>query len=245
MLSKLVLNSATTQLALLSAGEVSIEELAEAHIAQIGRLEPKINAFADFDAERVRAAVDALRAAGYRVEPFLPKTLELLRQLWWRFFVQTGAMFYAPEIKGREHRLSPVFEEFLSIARSEPPLTATELLDAWAQLDLVRARTLEEMREFPLLLCPVASIPAFKHDERVWMVEGRPVEWLDAWRYSQWWNALANPAAVIPVGRSAEGMPIAVQVAGRPFEDEVVLEVAGEIDRAFGYRPPPLALGGA
>ena len=36
-------------------GEISVAELAEAHIAQIERLNPQLNAFADFDAERVRA----------------------------------------------------------------------------------------------------------------------------------------------------------------------------------------------
>ena len=29
---------------------------------------------------------------------------------------------------------------------------ATELLNAWAEMDLLRAKTLEEMREFPVLL---------------------------------------------------------------------------------------------
>jgi amidase len=189
----------------------------------------------------VQAAAEALRAAGFPVEPFRPKTLELLRQLWWKFFVQCGAMFYADEIRGREHRLSPVFEEFLSLADSAPKLSATELLQAWAELDMIRAKTLEEMREHPLLLCPVASVPAFGHGERAWPVEGKLVEYLDAWRYAQWFNALASPAAVVPVGRSPEGLPIGVQVAGRPFEDELVLAVAGELDRAFGYRPPPMA----
>ena len=80
MLSKLVLNSATTQLALLSAGEVSIEELAEAHIAQIGRLEPKINAFADFDAERVRAEARRLRWPRLRRLRRLLQLLLLRRQ---------------------------------------------------------------------------------------------------------------------------------------------------------------------
>jgi amidase len=192
----------------------------------------------------VQAAADALRAAGFRVEPFRPKTLELLRQLWWKFFVQCGAMFYADEIRGREHRLSPVFAEFLSIADSVPKLTAAELLSAWADLDTVRAETLEEMREHTVLLCPVASVPAFRHGERSWPVEGKLVEYLDAWRYTEWFNALSNPAAVVPVGRSAEGLPIGVQVVGRPFEDERVLAVAGELDRAFGYRPPTMAVKG-
>src|SRR5208337_3371736 len=109
----------------------------------------------------IDAAAQALRDAGFRVEPFRPRTLEQLRKLWWKFFVQCGAMFYAPAIRGKEHQLSPIFNEFLGIAGSVPPITATELLDAWAELDLLRAKTLAEMSKYPVLLCPVASVPAW------------------------------------------------------------------------------------
>jgi len=189
----------------------------------------------------VNHAAAALRDAGFRVEPFRPSTLEPLRKLWWRFFVQCGAMFYAPEIRGKRDRLSPIFSEFLSIAEAAPPLTAVELLDAWAELDVLRAKTLEAMSEYPVLLCPVASIPAFRHGERSWIVEGQAVEYLDAVRHTQWFNALAAPAAVVPVGRSPEGLPIGVQIAARPFHDETALGVAAVVDAAFGYRPPPMA----
>ena len=189
----------------------------------------------------VRTAVQALREAGFRVEPFRPRALEQLRKIWWTFFVQCGAMFYEPDIRGRRDRLSPIFKEFLSIAEAAGPLSATELLNAWAELDLLRSKVLDEMKEFPVLLCPVASIPAFRHDERTWNVEGQSVSYLDAVRYTQWFNALAMPAAVMPVGSSPEGLPIGVQVVARPFQDEVALAVAAFVDAAFGYRPPPIA----
>jgi amidase len=190
----------------------------------------------------VNSAANALSRAGFRVEPFRPQTLEPLRKLWWKFFVQCGAMFYAPEIPGREDQLSPIFKEFLGIAASVPPLTATELLAAWAELDLIRSKMLEEMSRYPVLLCPVASIPTFRHDERSWTIEGKEVAYLDAVRHTQWFNALAAPAAVVPVGRSPEGLPIGVQIAARPFHDEIALGIAEVVDAAFGYRPPPLAL---
>ena len=193
----------------------------------------------------VQAAAQALREAGFRVEPFRPQTLERLRKLWTIFFVQCGAMFYEPAIRGRREQLSPIFMEFLGMAEAVGPLTAVELLNAWAELDLLRGKTLEAMRDYPVLLCPVASIPAWKHGEREWNVEGERVKYLDAVRYTQWFNALACPVAVVPVGRSekgsGEGLPIGVQIAARPFEDELVLGIAGIVDRAFGYRPPPLA----
>jgi amidase len=190
----------------------------------------------------VRAAAQALRDAGFRVEPFRPRHMEQLRKFWWTFFVQCGAMFYEPEIRGKRDQLSPIFKEFLSFSEAVSPLTATELLDAWAGLELLRAKVLEEMSAFPVLLCPVASIPAFRHDERAWTVEGQTVNYLDSVRYTQWFNALAAPAAVVPVGSSPEGLPIGVQIVARPFEDETALAVAAVVDAAFGYRPPPMAL---
>jgi amidase len=190
----------------------------------------------------VNAAADSLRTAGFRVEPFRPGTLAQLRKLWWTFFVQCGAMFYEPEIEGRRERLSPIFREFLDISDSSGPLTSAQLLNAWAELDLSRSRMLEEMRDYPVLLCPVASIPAWKHGERRWTVDDKTVEYLDSVSYTQWFNTLGAPGAVVPVGRSPEGMPIGVQVVARPFEDETALGVAAVIDEAFGFRAPPMAL---
>jgi Asp-tRNA(Asn)/Glu-tRNA(Gln) amidotransferase A subunit family amidase len=193
--------------------------------------------------EAVREAARELERQGFHLRPFRPAWLEAARELWWKFFVQCGAMFYAPIIRGREEELSPIFRNFLDIARSEPPLTAESLLQAWAECDLVRGRLLAEMREVPILLTPACAVPAFRHGEREWMIDGTTVGYLDAMRYTQWFNVLAAPAAVVPVGRSPEGMPIGVQVAGRPFEDEKVLAVATAIEHGFGYRPPPLAVG--
>ena len=58
--------------------------------------------------------------------------------------------------------------------------------------------------------------------------------------YTQWFNILGNPAAVVPVGRSPDGLPIGVQVIGRPYEEEVVLAVAAAIERGCGgFTAPP------
>lgn len=106
--------------------------------------------------------------------------------------------------------------------------------------DDLRGRFLRQMERYPVLLCPVCAIPAFRHGEREWTVDDRKVEYLQAMSYSQWFNLLGNPAAVVPVGRSPEGLPIGVQIAGRPFEDEVVLAVASRIEEACGnLREPP------
>jgi Asp-tRNA(Asn)/Glu-tRNA(Gln) amidotransferase A subunit family amidase len=191
--------------------------------------------------QAVRDAARTLEDQGFRVSPFRPHALEEARQLWWKFFVRCGAMLLEPLVQGRQSLLSPTFLDFLSIAHREPPLAANELLSAWMECDHVRRKLLAEMERFPILLCPVCAIPAFRHGERTWEVEGRQVEYLEAMRYTQWFNLLGAPAAVVPVGRSPEGLPIGVQVAGRPFEDERVLGVAAAVEANFGYQPPPLS----
>ena len=49
---------------------------------------------------------------GSRVKPFRPKSLEAARKLWWTFFVQCGAMLYAPTIRGHEDELSSDLSRF-------------------------------------------------------------------------------------------------------------------------------------
>ncbi len=190
----------------------------------------------------VRDAARSLAQQGFTVKPYRPRSLELARKLWWTFFMQCGEMFYASTIHGRESELSPTFRDYLAQARAVPPLTAQQLLDAWAEADLVRHKLLEEMREFPILLCPTCAVPAFRHGERTFTVEGQPLSYLDSMRYTQWFNLLAAPAAVAPVGRSPLGAPIGVQIAARPFHDEEVLSVSAACDSAFGSIPPPIAL---
>jgi amidase len=227
-----------------SGAPVSLRDasIAEAKQTQIGWFEDDgLTPVTQETRQAVRDAAAALARRGFKISPFRPASLEAARKLWHIFFVQCGAMFYAPSIAGREGELSPVFRNFLEIASAQSPLTAESLLQAWSNCDTVRSQLLAEMQEFPLLLLPVCSIPAFRHGERKWTIEGRELHYLDAMRYTQWFNLLAAPAAVVPVGQSNEGLPIGVQIAGRPYDDELVLTIATAVESEFGYRPPPLS----
>jgi len=187
----------------------------------------------------VRAAAEALQGAGFQVEPFRPEGLEEARQLWWKFFGIAGGMLLGPMINGREADLSPILKEFSSWVAAEPAHSGQSLLDTWLQRDEVRIKIFTQMLDFPVLLCPVASVPAFRHGERRWDIDGKKVEYLDAWSYTAWFNRLGMPAAVVPVGKSPEGLPIGVQIVARPWEEEIVLAVAEELENRRGaWRTP-------
>src|SRR5581483_11264097 len=189
----------------------------------------------------VRTAAEALKRAGFEVRPFRPDGLETARQLWWKFFGVAGSMLLGPMTRGHESDLSPILKEFNSWANAEAPHTADSLLDTWIQRDVIRMQIFEQMREFPILLCPVAAIPAFPHGERSWTIDGQSVKYLDAWSYCEWFNLLGMPAASVPVGGSAEGLPIGVQVVAKPWEEEQVLAVSEVIEKECGpWRNPSL-----
>jgi len=189
----------------------------------------------------VRTAARALRGAGFHVESFRPAGLEEARELWKKFFVSAGGMLIRPMFRGRERDVSPVLSQFLEWSAAEPPLTADTLLEAWIGRDILRGEFLRQMRNYPILLCPAAAIPAFRHGERSWMTEGKTVDYLDAWSYTEWFNLLGNPAAVVPVSHTTDGLPIGVQIVGRPWEEEQVLAVATALEKDCGaWREPPI-----
>jgi len=189
----------------------------------------------------VRQAAESLRNAGFEVQSFRPENLEKIRQLWWKFFGIAGGMLLGPMTRGHEAELSPILKEFNGWVTAEEPHTAQTLLACWIERDLLRMQVFEAMEKFPVLLCPVASIPAFRHGERSWQVEDQTVQYLDAWSYCEWFNLLGMPGAVVPVTRSPEGLPIGVQVVARPWEEESVLAILQVIEQGRGLWKAPLA----
>lgn len=57
------------------------------------------------------------------------------------------------------------------------------------------------------------------------------------------WNVAGNPAASVPAGFTAGGLPLAVQVVGRPDDEATVLGVSAQLERErpWADRRPPTA----
>ena len=55
------------------------------------------------------------------------------------------------------------------------------------------------------------------------------------------WNVTGQPALSLPAGRTADGVPLAVQVVGRPGSEALLLGLAAAYERVTGFpdaRPP-------
>jgi Asp-tRNA(Asn)/Glu-tRNA(Gln) amidotransferase A subunit family amidase len=84
-----------------------------------------------------------------------------------------------------------------------------------------------------VLLTPAAAEPAFAVDPD-WRLDRTALD-----RHLRLATLLAVPAAVVPCGTSAVGLPIGVQVMGRRGRDEDVIETAIRLETAFGRWNPP------
>jgi Asp-tRNA(Asn)/Glu-tRNA(Gln) amidotransferase A subunit family amidase len=192
----------------------------------------------------VQRAARWFEEAGWRVEPFRPDVLEEARQLWWEIFGRASRLLLEPVVLGREAEVHRNLVEFLEWTRRDPPLSVRRLLEVEIQRDLLKTRLAHQMSRFPVLLCPVAPIPAFRHGERAWTVEEQTVHYLDAWRYTAWFNLLQNPGISVPVSVSAEGLPIGVQIVTGPWQEPLALRAARVIEQARGaWIAPPAPFG--
>jgi Asp-tRNA(Asn)/Glu-tRNA(Gln) amidotransferase A subunit family amidase len=154
-------------------------------------------------------------------------------------FVDGAAMILRQAYTNRESEMYSIVREIIEAADKDPALTGDRLFETLFARDVVRTRFLAQMDRYPVLLCPVNAIPAFRHRERSWSVDGREVQYLDQSSYCQWFNLLGNPAAVVPVNRSDEGLPIGVQIVGRPWEEERILAVAAALEREVAWTARP------
>jgi amidase len=189
--------------------------------------------------EAVERAGELLAAQGFCVEPFSLGKLDVALKLWWFFFGPVVAHVLRQSTKGHESLLSPMLSEYLEITAAEPPVTLDSFLSACVERDALRVDLLHQLRDIPVLLSPVSSAPAFPHGAGNYRA-GDPHNYRDTMRFSQWLNLAGFPGVTLPLGRSPEGLPIGVQLIGRPFEEHLLLDLAEALERARGpWQAPP------
>jgi Asp-tRNA(Asn)/Glu-tRNA(Gln) amidotransferase A subunit family amidase len=95
----------------------------------------------------------------------------------------------------------------------------------WDERDRLLAELLIYLDRSHVLLMPVATVPPFPLDQPV-IVNGHEQSTWDVLAPSRLISLFGVPAASVPFGQSADGLPINVQVVGRPFREDEVLAIA-------------------
>ena len=106
------------------------------------------------------------------------------------------------------------------------------------------ARVGEVFRDFDVLLTPVIPTPPWP----LLKFEGRGVVLAtngaaDVTPFTVPWNVSGQPAAAVPAGFTSGGLPLSVQLIGRPHDETTLLSLAAQIEaeRPWADRRPELA----
>ncbi|HTP34856.1 MAG TPA: amidase [Candidatus Acidoferrales bacterium] len=160
--------------------------------------------------QAVARSVAMLEAQGFTVEGFEPRGIERAPNVWAFLFSQW------PNQPG--------------------DTTAAQVLTNLAARDRMRAAFLRQLEAEAIaaLAAPVFGVTAYRHGETRFDVEGRDIGFFQAAMPVVVANVLGLPAVTLPMALSSEGLPIGVQLIGRPYEDELLLELAIRLEEARG-----------
>jgi Asp-tRNA(Asn)/Glu-tRNA(Gln) amidotransferase A subunit family amidase len=184
-------------------------------------------------AHAVSTAAQALSDAGLKVEQRRPPHVERGNELWLKMFSRASVVQLRKVYKGRENEGGSFVSWRLSTANQTPPATLDEYIANWMERDLLRDELLEWMETIPIIIAPVGATPAYPHDTLKVTVGDATFGTFRAFSYAQTFNVFDLPVVTIPTGKSKEGLPIGVQIAGPPFAEELVLQAADIIEDAL------------
>jgi Asp-tRNA(Asn)/Glu-tRNA(Gln) amidotransferase A subunit family amidase len=194
--------------------------------------------------EETRSAVEtasrALADAGLVIEETKPPGIERGHDLWLKLFSRASVVQLRNFYAGHEETGGEFVRWRLATADDTPAPSLDDYISSWLERDRLRASLVEWMEETPLILAPVGATPAYQHGTHGVKVGDRTLSTFRAFSYSQTFNVFDLPVVVVPAGRSSEGLPIGVQIVGRPRAEETVLAAASIVEEALGgWQAPP------
>jgi aspartyl-tRNA(Asn)/glutamyl-tRNA(Gln) amidotransferase subunit A len=186
-------------------------------------------------AERAARVFETLGCQVELVDPQLPDPAEIIDVMW------AGAMggYFA----GRFEEVRELIDVGLrGVIENTDTLSAADLASAQQRRNSYYAGMREFMECYDLLLTPTMPATAFTaglDEPDGWQrTTLAPLDWTP---FTYPFNLTGQPAATIPCGFDAEGLPIGLQVVGRWRDDVSVLRAAAAFEQAMPWadvRPP-------
>ena len=120
--------------------------------------------------------------------------------------------------------------------------TGADYVQAQRVRRLVMRRLRDMFSDVDAVVGPTSATPATAYaDMRARMIDGGAMRL----SFTSYWNATGQPALVTPMGFNAGGLPLSLQIAGRPFDEALVLKVGDAYQQATDWhlRVAPLVSG--
>ncbi|MGY2377759.1 amidase [Pseudomonas sp. SDO524_S393] len=199
----------------------------------------------------------SLEAAGVEVVQGAPKGPSLER-LFGAYLVQLGAKLsvgLSPVSRCFMGLMAPVLRglgKVLDLPRQADKfyqgsaLRHADWLQAHEQGLQLREAFLKNFEDFDVILAPPTFTTAFAHDQsrgislRSLNVEGRKRHYADLYTWISPATLMGLPATCAPIGLTAQGLPVGIQIIGAPFEDRTTIQFAECLaELTGGFQVPP------
>lgn len=184
----------------------------------------------------VRAAVEAaarlLEAEGAVVEPVAPFGDSAMLEGLNRFFQARSCTDFLGVPHERQAKVLPFIRDWMRPALS---WSAVELMRAVNQIPRLREAAVGACQPFDFVLSPTSPISAYAAEEAC--PGNDPQRPFDHICFTAPFNQSEQPAASVPCGFTADGLPIGLQVIGRRFDDLGVLRLAAAYERLRAPMP--------
>lgn len=167
-------------------------------------------------------------------EPDLANADEIFKTLRAQSFFQGHAEKLA---KYRDQLKTTVIEEIERGAR----LTPADIAKAEAARSALHLRVGEFFTKYDYFVLPTTQVPAFDVNQPfVTEIEGVKMNSYIDWMKSCYFiTVTACPAISVPCGLTPAGLPVGLQIVGRPQDDWGVLQFAHAFEQARGPLPAP------
>jgi amidase len=140
------------------------------------------------------------------------------------------------------HRINP--DIVWNIEKGQK-LTADEIIGARRQRHALFHRVAQFFETYDLLACPTVAVPPFAVEQRFpTEIGGEKLTTYIDWMFLTFIITLVScPAISLPCGTTQDGLPVGVQLIGRPHGDAELLGIALLLEQALGFAARvPLAL---
>lgn len=183
----------------------------------------------------VQSAGELFGSLGARVEEAPLRLEPPPREYWWVLWTGNQAAMYGHLLEEHEDDLMSYTVEMI---RHGQTLSAADYSRALRQAEVLRVQMAEYFDEYDLLLVPTAAVTAWPHQAPPERVGDRAVDTtlgeirFDAIPFTMVFNISWNPAASVPCGFDADGMPIGLQIMADIDDDATVFRAARAFEKA-------------
>jgi aspartyl-tRNA(Asn)/glutamyl-tRNA(Gln) amidotransferase subunit A len=201
---------------------------------RVGIIKELLIGISDEVALAFNAALREMRILGAQVDEVSIPHIEMAATIATNITFVEAAEYHEQWMRTRPHEYGADVRHMLEAGMMTP---AIYYVRAQRSRAAILAEALKALDDCTVLAAPTAAIPAPRIDVggRALSDNGEQIDMVAAvFRFTAPFNVTGQPALAMPTGLAPNGLPVSIQIIGKPFDEATVFRVADAYERARG-----------